>query len=84
MKTLEDGSSNTGRIAHELLCFQMDNPFCKRNFGVFRLRSRVYAYAVGDGEGADEGESAKPAQNDFQARLAMFKKKETGPAGTGA
>ncbi|CAB1098436.1 unnamed protein product [Ectocarpus sp. CCAP 1310/34] len=45
---------------------------------------RVYAYAVGGGEGADEGESSQPAQNDFQARLAMFKKKETGPAGGGA
>ncbi|CAM9103141.1 unnamed protein product, partial [Hapterophycus canaliculatus] len=45
---------------------------------------RVYAYAVGDGEGAAEGETAKPAQNDFQARLAMFKQKETGPSSGGA
>lgn len=45
--------------------------------------SRVYAYAVGDGDGAAEGETAKPAQNDFQARLAMFKQKETGPSGGG-
>eukprot|EP00904_Undaria_pinnatifida_P002600 jgi/Undpi1/12340/HiC_scaffold_5.g02016.m1 len=40
----------------------------------------VYAYASGDGEGATVNEAAQPAQNDFQARLAMFKKKETGPA----
>ena len=45
---------------------------------------RVYAYAVGDGEGSAEGEAAKPAQNDFHARLAMFKQKETGPSGGGA
>eukprot|EP00752_Nemacystus_decipiens_P009888 g8821.t1 len=45
---------------------------------------RVYAYAVGDGDGAAEGEAAQPAQNNFQARLAMFKQKETGPSGGGA
>lgn len=47
---------------------------------VFFGLSRVYAYASGDGEGATVNEAAQPAQNDFQARLAMFKKKETGPA----
>lgn len=40
---------------------------------------RVYAYASGDGEGAAGGsEDSMPAQNDFKARLAMFKQKETG------
>lgn len=65
----------------------MDQPsYTLRDFLYYSigLRSRVYAYAVGGGDGADEGESAKPAQNDFQARLAMFKKKETGSAGMGA
>lgn len=40
---------------------------------------RVYAY-TSDGEDDNEGggEAAKPAQNDFKARLAMFKQKETG------
>lgn len=51
---------------------------------VLCVMRRVYAYAVGGGEGVVEGESAKPAQNDFQARLAMFKKKETGPTPGGA
>lgn len=42
--------------------------------------SRVYAY-TSDGDGAaGGGEAVMPAQNDFKARLAMFKKKETGPA----
>lgn len=45
---------------------------------------RVYAYAAGGGEGEGAGESAKPAQNDFQARLAMFKQKETGAKAGGA
>lgn len=45
---------------------------------------RVYAYASGDADRAAEAEAAKPAQNDFQARLAMFKKKETGPTGGAA
>lgn len=40
----------------------------------------MYAYAAGDGEGPAKGEAAKPAQDDFKARLAMFKKIETGPA----
>lgn len=57
---------------------------CKFRICSTGLPSRVYAYAAGDGDGADKGESAKPAQNDFQARLAMFKKKETGPSGRGA
>lgn len=48
------------------------------------MLSRVYAYAVGGGDGDGEGEAAKPAQNDFHARLAMFKQKETGPSGGGA
>ena len=41
---------------------------------------RVYAYSAGDGKGPTQGETAKPAENDFKARLAMFKKIETGPA----
>ncbi|CAM9439674.1 unnamed protein product [Ascophyllum nodosum] len=40
----------------------------------------VYAYSAGDGKGPTQGETAKPAENDFKARLAMFKKIETGPA----
>lgn len=46
---------------------------------------RVYAYTSDGGEDADEGgEAAKPAENDFQARLAMFKLKETGGAAADA
>lgn len=48
------------------------------------MPNRVYAYASGGGEGGVQNESAKPAENDFKARLAMFKKIETGPAAGGA
>lgn len=40
---------------------------------------RVYAYTSDADEEAAIGEEAsKPAQNDFKARLAMFKQKEIG------